>query len=271
MLCPICGPYLIRKRMHPIREIASGFQADEGLHHFLLTLSVQHDATTSWTAIHQAISQMWSSVQHLRPWRSGVIGSFRVLESTFGPNGHHLHEHIVVTVQEVPGWDAQNFFEKVEGACQRAVGKLGMTCAFRPGWWVSIPSADLLRVVAYFASAEKWGQIDRTGEEGHVPMWEMPAAAFAEAWRASKGVRWFGASGCWKHRKPVEERASHASEAPEEAEKVVFHFPAAIWGAWSPAERRERLALIHDARVPHLALVEAALHWGARLGPPEPS
>lgn len=269
MLCPICGPYLINKRIGAIKEVVEHLQAEDGLLHFLLTFSVRHDATTPWHKSANALTEMRRSTRRLRSWRKGVVGSFRVLESTYSSNGHHVHEHTLITVQPPQGWEPGRFFEQVEEACQRAAWLTGMTCAFQPGWWVPIPAHDLLHAVTYFASAEKWGQVDHHGDAGHAATWEMPADAFTEVWRESKGVRWFDASGCWKIKHQAEKLGSGAPGATAEAEIVVFHIPASVWTAWSPAERRERLALIYNARVPLPALMEMALGWGARMGPPD--
>jgi len=269
MLCPICGPYLITRRIRPIKAEAERLQADGGLLHFLLTLSVRHGASTPWGAAAMALGDMRRAIRRLRSWRKGVVGSFRVLESTYGPSGHHLHEHVLVSVRPPEGWSDERFRDEVEAACQRAARLSGLTCAFRPGWWLPIPAHELARTVSYFACRKKWGPVDGSNDDGHAPVWEMPAEAFAEVWRESKGVRWFDASGCWKVKNQAEESNSDIPEVVEGAETVVLHFPAVVWTSWSPAERRKRLALICDARVPLPALMEMALDWGARMGPPE--
>lgn len=188
MLCPICAPFLIRKRLGAIQSLAGELQAQPGLCHYLMTLTVRHGPGTPWANMAQAIRKMRQGLHQLCPWRRMVRGVVRVLESTYGPGGHHLHEHLLVTVEPPDGWDPAAFFEIVHGACQRAAKTASLSCAYAEGWFRAVPARDFVRTLRYFGLAGKWGQAD--AGQSHGPVWVLPAHAFAEIWRQSKGCRW---------------------------------------------------------------------------------
>ena len=269
--CPICGPYLIRRRANELQEVAIGLQGKGDLIHFFVTFSVRHHIGTSWRTSANGLGEMRRATRNLRGWRKLVIGSFRFLESTYGRHGHHLHEHALITIRPSGDWDPKAFFEKVEEACHRAARSAGLSCSFSPGWWVAIPSQDLPRAVAYCASAQKWGQAGAHPREGHKALWEMEPAAYAEVWQESKHVRWFDASGCWKPHPSTDQDDPHEAQPPRAQEALLFQIPAEIWKAWSPQERRERLTLIYDPRVTTQELLRIAMDWGAQLWPPSPA
>ncbi len=278
MLCPICAPYLMSKRVKAMRLRAENLARDPGLRHFLLTLSVQHGQESDWKSRVKALKAIQASLQGSRRWKGLVEGFARVLESTHGSNGHHPHEHVLLTLRVAPGWDSASFFVWARGLGDKASKRHGVSSRFTEGWWREIPAGDLVRAVSYFGHSQKWGQpssISKTDptDQGpeHLPIWAIPARAFSEVWQESKGVRWFGTGGCWRgvltdsDEKPAPNSAVldvlQSDPALDCHQTPILHIPGEVWRSWSPSVRRERQAFLCHPMVRPEDLLAHAISW----------
>ena len=284
MLCPICGPYLIRRRLHQLRLLLPHLQNTAGLRHFLVTLTLRHGPETNWASQVRTLARVMTALQAGRPWKKVVVGYARVLETSFGPNGHHPHHHVLLTVRPAAGWNPETFFEWIRNTSERTAAKVEMDCSFTSGWWSQVEYSNLPRVATYLGQGEKWGgrrPAARGDALDHTPPWCMPSEAFAEVWRESRGIRWFAAGGCWKGDKGAlseaggqaheEEASGTSNRARHEPQKILLHIPVPVFRQWPRRLRLDRLVTIYDPAVPSAELCRRFLEWGAILGPPHPS
>ncbi|WP_243294392.1 protein rep [Geothrix mesophila] len=278
MPCLICGPYLLAKRLREMGRIGGRIASIENLQHFSLTLSMRHQKETGWGAQVGVLNGMLHVLQSRAWFRKAVKGSFRVLESTYGEHGHHPHAHLLVSIHPLLRLSPAAFFERVAEVCERAALRAGMSCGYREGWWSPIDSEGLPRAIGYRFKNPPWGrylaQLSRPGLAGG--RFRLTAAqvamAYEAVWRESAGVRWFGASGCWKAsanrdggeagRGPseVSNASCHPSNA-KEADKVILAIPAKVWSKWPRSECRARqVALVDRSRSPE-AMAETVKAW----------
>ena len=106
--------------------------------------------------------------------------------------------------------------------------------------------------------------------------------AYDAVWRESAGLRWFGASGCWKvstkrdgGESEMEFQEPHfAFEGVMPAtsrNKVILAIPAEVWNTWPRLDRRERQAALVDRNVSPKAMAQMAEAWaGVIAGGQEP-
>lgn len=272
-LCPICAPYLSARRLEALEPVAARLAADEGLRHFMVVLTLRHRLGAAWRPLVAVLRAMQRRVTAHRRWKGQVEGFVRLLESTFGRNGHHPHEHLLVSIRADEGWDPAEFFAWVQETCEGVARKADRTTEWREGWWSEVPRERLVQATTYLAAdAEKQGTLPALYEATstatkHQPIWAIPAPAFAEVWTASKGMRWFGVGGCWKTTE-TDATDEALNEEREEVGQVVAHIPGEVWRSWKPQERRDRCAVITDRGVPWRELQEVLQAWGCVLGPP---
>lgn len=283
LLCPICAPFLIQKHVGRLRYTAERLARQDGLHHLLLTLSLQHGPEAPWKALVNTLMAMMNSLRGGKQWRNLILGYARVLESTHGAGGHHPHLHVLASVQAPEGWDCSGFSVWVEKTCERVAARAGMACLFTDGWCKRIPSTDLSRTVSYFRRRDKWGQVvvergapASTGSDHRRAIWAVPAAAYAEIWCESKGTHWFSSSGCWKAAgststpsdSVLTDGATHYGNPLCES-GMTFVIPADVIRSWTGTVRRDRLAFIENPGVPAADRIATAIAWGVRVVPIE--
>jgi len=278
MPCLICGPYLLAKRMREMQRRAVQVISDDDLQHFSFALSVQHRKETGWAPRVGVLRDMQHALRD-RKWFSKVsAGSIRVLESTYGKHGHHPHAHHLVSIRPPVGWHPATFFERVAGACGSVAMRAGMTCDFREGWWSRVDQGELAKTIGYLFKNPPWGRyLAPLGPGGTPRIWarltpDQVAMAYDAVWRESAGLRWFGASGCWKastHRE-TDEFTMGKGDAPDACvgtspasgrDKVILSIPAAEWRLWPHRELRERQTALLDRKAPPEVLAKMAKEW----------
>lgn len=272
MTCPICAPYLMMQRLEALSAVAVTLAKDEGLRHFMLVLTLRHHLGAPWKPLVKALRAMQTALRQGHPWRSRVAGYIRLLESTFGRHGHHPHEHIILSVRAEADWDPGEFFAWVQALCDQQARKASRTCDWAEGWWSEIPRERLAVATTYLSASDKLGVSSALQEavsaaSKHQPLWTIPPRAYAEVRRAAKGLRWFAVGGCWR----TTETAKSDEELDEEREEqgaVIAHIPTDVWSAWTPQERRDRLAVIYDATLTRDQVLTVLVSWGGVVGPP---
>jgi hypothetical protein len=260
-------------RVAGIEVIAARLAADEGLRHFMVVISVRHHLGAAWKPLVKALRAMQTAMRKGDQWKQLVAGYLRLLESTYGRNGHHPHEHILISLRVDEDWDPTAFFDWIESICARQARKAGRTTDWQKGWWSEVPRECLVKAIRYLAEADKMGtsipvlREIASAASKHQPIWTIKPKAFAEIWRESKGMKWFGVGGCWAS-KDLLKTDGELNDERQEVGRVVAHIPVDTWRNWTPKERRDRLSIITNRAIPWPELVPELLAWGGILGIP---
>lgn len=272
-LCPNCTPFLMAKRLDALGAIGAKLAREQELRHFQLVISLRHHRGARWKVLVQALRQMQAAVRRGHRWRAVVKGFVRLLESTHGKHGHHPHEHILITMQVAEDFDAEAFFCWVREVCERNAEKAGRSCDFTDGWWSEVPREQLAAAIGYLGSADKMGTSgpnplnEFSSATKHQPLWTIPAKAYAQVWRDSHRMRWFGTGGCWAS-KDTAKTDEELDQEREETGEVIAHIPRETWKSWTPSERRDRRAVIYDRTLTDPQAVMCVVDWGGVAGPP---
>lgn len=272
-VCPCCTPYLMARRLETLTPLGARLAADPGLRHFAIVLTLRHRAGADWKQLVAVLRRMQAALRRAHPWRSAVAGYIRLMESTYTRNGHHPHEHLILTLRADAAWDAAGFFAWLKDLCERQARKAGRTCEWTGDWWSEIAPERLGRALHYFGTAEKMGTtganplMELSTSTKHQPLWCIPATPYAEVYRASHYMRWFAVGGCWRTGK-TDQTDEELDAEREQMGTVIAHVPGAVWRAWTPHERRDRRAVVHDRSLTDAQIVELVIAWGGLAGPP---
>jgi hypothetical protein len=257
------------KRMEGLGPVVERLSKDEGLRFYYCVLTLRHHLGAKWRDLYDVLRACQREAIQARRWKESVKGHIRALETTHGQNGHHPHENMILALPAE--MDPESFFAWVEAKAQRTAKRKGRTTDWAPGWWSEVKREELGQVVGYLGADDKMGGASSVIRETlgaptkHQPVWSMPSRAFAEVWRDSKGVRWFGVGGCFKTEE-TDKTDEELNEEREELGAVVAHIPKDIWKTWTPQERRDRQAILTDPALPWVEVVPALLAWGGVLG-----
>lgn len=272
-LCPCCTPYQMAKRLDALTALAEQLAADSELRFFMAVTSVRHRFGARWRTLVDALREMMDALRQGHTWREVGVGYIRLLETTFGKNGHHPHEHLLLTLRVPPEWDPKPFFEWIQSLCERQAEKAGRTCAFQPGWWSEVHRDKLVQSIQYFGASDKMGThagsalMEFSTSTKHTPTWCIPAKAYAEVYLASCRLRWFGVGGVWKNKQTDKTDEELERERVSEGERIA-HIWSRIYRSWSPWERRLRRAVIHDRALTDQQVVEYVVTTcGGGVGP----
>ncbi len=271
-VCPSCTPYLAHRRLEALESLSVKLAADTGLRHFMAVLTLRHHRGARFRALVDALRKMLASLRQGHLWRDAVAGYIRLAETTYGEHGHHPHFHLLLSVRGGEGWEPEGFFAWVQHRCAAMARKAGRTCDFTNGWWSEVPRERLLKSVRYFFASDKLGtssflfEIHSSGTK-HMPIWCIPAKAYAEVYRDSKGMRWYSVGGCWKDQATAKSDEELEQER-QETGQVIAHIRQEVWKAWTPQERRDRRAVVSDSSLTDAQVVECLLVWGGAAGPP---
>ncbi|MDE3032062.1 MAG: protein rep [Acidobacteriota bacterium] len=277
--CPACTPYLMGRRLEALEPIAAKLAKDKRLRHFMVVFTIRHRRGAVWKDLVKVLRKMQATVRRGHPWRDVVVGFIRLLESTYRDrNGHHPHEHIIVSVRAGEDFDPEEFFAWVSAVCERTAAKSDRTCAFSGKWWSEISRKRLGIATKYLGRADKMGTADVADDASnpllefststkHQPLWCIPPRAFAEVWRTSKRVKWFGTGGVW-HSKSTAKTDEELDAEREEIGEVIAHIPRSVWTSWTPEQRREIRCLVASRKLTDDAVVECIASQGGVAGPP---
>lgn len=274
MLCPICAPYLMASRMEVLEERMKKLREQEGLRWFLFTPTIRHRRGAEWRPLVETLRSASRRMVQRKPWRDAVIGWVRVLETTYGWNGHHPHEHFLIVILPPDGWDPDEFFQWIQETFDRLVREEGRTTDWQPGWWSEVEQGREVQALRYLGEAEKMGTASGDplrevmgATTKHQPVWALPSEAFAEIWADSKNLRWFGVGGVLKDQE-TEKTDEEIGEERETTGSVIACVESSVFASWSPRERRDRLAVLYDPSLPLAGFLRAWRAWGGRVGKP---
>lgn len=277
--CPCCTPYIMARRLEALEEVGAKLAGDEELRHFMLVITIRHKRGGNWKALVKALRKMQAAVRRGHPWRKAVVGFVRLLESTYRhQNGHHPHEHILVSMRASEGFDAAAFFAWVHETCKRNARKARRSCEFTGDWWSEIPRERLAKALHYLGAAEKMGTSEVPDDSfnplnefstttKHQPLWAIPPRAYAEVWRDSYRMKWFDTGGAW-HTKATAKTDAEIDQEREETGDVIAHIPRSVWLSWPPKLRREIRALVSDRAISDAGVVARITERGGMAGPP---
>lgn len=276
-VCPCCTPYLMAKRLEALTAIAPRISEDGELRFFMMVLSARHRMGVRWKRVVDILRKMIAALRQNHEWRQLVDGFVRLLETTFGENGHHPHEHLLLAIRAAPGWNPEPFFDWIKGTCERVAKKAGGSCSFRGHWWSEVDREDLIKAVKYFGTEDKMGTqagkalLEFNSATKHQPAWCIPAKAFAEVYRSSTGLRWFSIAGCWKTKQTAKTDEELDGERASSGEGIA-HILARLYRAWTRRERLDRRAVIYDPALTDEQVVRYVIACGGSPGPaPKPN
>jgi hypothetical protein len=95
--CPVCSEKILGGRQHELSDALSTW-ADRGGSVAFVTLTMRHRDGQSLRMLWDALGKAWNGATKGRGWKSareryGVAGFARVVETTHGANGWHVHVH----------------------------------------------------------------------------------------------------------------------------------------------------------------------------------
>ncbi|MGV3711967.1 protein rep [Pseudolysinimonas sp.] len=130
-LCPVCSARILARRQ---QEVATGVDAwiARGGRVAMLTLTMRHKRSDKLDDLWSALSAGWGSVTSGKAWQAekrahGFGGYLRVVETTRGAHGWHLHVHALLFLDAAPtdralaAWKAAIF-----ARWTRALGRNGL-------------------------------------------------------------------------------------------------------------------------------------------------
>lgn len=195
-LCPYCGHERAGWRLDELTKKAEEI-ASAGINtHYFATLTTPPG--DNLRKQFHGITAAFKAARQRREWNKSVAGFIRAFDVTYDIN-HHLHLHCIITMKDNAN---EQFFDWLQRMWEQEILKgLGLQCG--PDAVHIAPVAHLGKTITYItrakAVAEPSEEID--GETDREAPWHMPAAAFAELWKASHGVHWFNCGGIWKSKK----------------------------------------------------------------------
>lgn|GEM_PF-7118931 len=270
--CPVCTPYLMGRRLEALAPVAARLAADPELRFFMVVLSVRHRLKSPWKPLVDALRAMMAAMRQGHIWREFGEGYVRLLETTFGRNGHHPHQHVLLTLRVPPGWDPTPFFAWVQQLCEWQAKKAGRSCAFKDGWWSEVDRSHLGKAVQYLGTQDKMGTgtgsafMEFNSTTKHMPTWCIPGMPYAEVYRASHRMRWFGVGGCWNTKETAKSDEELEQERVSEGKAKIAHILSALYKSWKPRERRDRRAVIYDPSLTDGQVVDFVVACGGAAG-----
>jgi hypothetical protein len=260
-LCPTCSAFITARRIEELKPLAEK-NANAGQHMFL-TLTMRHRLGVEWGSLNRAVKLGWRRVSKQRRFAQLVIGGIRQDESTWGPNGHHFHVHVLLTLTH--GSEPAQFAAWFREAFEKVAAEGGRTCDWKDEWWSLVAPERLSSAVAYTQKAG--GGLDHllgaellAGWAKHGSrLWDLPPDVYAEVWRESKRNRWFSSFGIWKSKKAEELEDEETLDAErEQAGQEERAVPVTTWKLVPPDWLDWLLGVVLNREVPR---AEALRFW----------
>jgi hypothetical protein len=283
-VCPACTPFIMARRLEALHEVGVNLAGDANLRHFMVVISIRHRRGSGWKELVKTLRKMQAAVRRGHPWRDAVVGFIRLLESTYRhKNGHHPHEHIILSMRVSDDFEPVAFFRWVHATCKLNARKARRSCEFTGEWWSEIPRDLLAKAINYLGTADKMGTSD-VPDDGHAPrtrnplnelrtttkhqpLWTIPPKAYAEVWRDSFRMRWFGVGGVWRSQKTAKSDEGVEKER-EQLGDVIAHIPGAVWRSWPAELRRQVRVMVSNRAIPDTDVVASIARHGGQAGPP---
>lgn len=196
-LCPVCAEKISEQRRLELVQGMENWKAQGGTV-LLVTQTVPHNASQGVKEVLTGFGQARKLQRNRKPFKAlvvatGIAGTVRALEVTFGENGWHVHGHELVLVK--PGYDFNltwlqaELLKQWQGACASA----GLGVPNIHGVQVD----DGCQAASY---ATKWGMDAeltkghcKVGREGGMTPWDFlrleEHGLFREYGKAFKGKR----------------------------------------------------------------------------------
>lgn len=215
-VCPVCNAKIMSRRAVEIGGAVAVWQ-QVGLPVAFATFTMRHHKGQSLADLWQALTDAWRAITGGRGWREdcerfGIAGWVRVVEVTIGPNGWHVHTHVLLYF-EVAGPDLAQLQGRMFGRWAGSLTDSGMGTPLMSGQDMHLvggPADECL--AAYFTKAMDGGRNlgleltqtqSKTARTEHstVPAWTLLDAVQAgEADALDAWHEWEAGS---KHRRQV--------------------------------------------------------------------
>ena len=269
--CPVCGPYIMTQRIAALRPVVKRLSQDPGLRFFFVVLTLRHRKGARFKDLVKVLRACQRGlVQDKGHWGKVVRGWIRMMENTYGKNGHHPHENLILAVDA--SLDTVKFFTWLEEKFAKTAKKYERTAAWAPGWCREVPREELMTVVNYLGADDKLGRAPGALREAlgapykHQPLWAIPSRPFEEIWFDSKGFRWFGTGGLFKGT-DADKTDEEISEVRNHDKPTIAHVPDDVYLTWTPREKRDRQAVMVDRSLSMEQVIVYVLAIGGKIGP----
>lgn len=256
--CPCCSPRISARRKVELDQLLIGARAEK-LAVVMLTLTFRHNSAMRLAPTLDAFKAAWARLRQRREFRAlPLVGQVVATEVTFGGNGWHPHNHVLMVLDGSPdaALQAVAALAPVWLTCLQGQGLTGGDAAFQ----VQGASAAGSYVAKFGAAEEIALAGNKRGRNGSRSPWALlddardgdkrAAAAWLEYASAFKGRRQLVWSRGLKARFGVDEVGDGAASAEGEAGEAPEVETLRVWlGSslrWRDARRR-RCSLLRAA------------------------
>lgn len=203
-VCPHCAlKHAEEDRKTVNAGIATG--RSRGLIPVMLTLTTRHSRTDDPESVLSGIARAEQRLKRLKVWgRLPVKGYARVLEWTYGKNGHHPHFHTILLMKAKTEAEAVEMVEGLQPAYMSQLEKAGRDGVSKAAWKHSFQVQGAAAAASYIT---KWGMAEeltgaqhKASEHGFT-QWELlrlARTAKPTKDRTSTQVRAFMAARWWE-------------------------------------------------------------------------
>lgn len=291
-VCPHCA---LKDAEEDRRAVNAALAAarSRGLVAVMLTLTTRHSRKDDSEALLGAIAQAEQRLKRLKCWAAlPVAGYARVLEWTYGNNGHHPHYHTIILMKARTEAEAVKAVKALQPSYMAQLAKAGRDGMTSAAWRHSFQVQGAAAAARYLT---KWGAAEElTGAQhkaGHgLTQWQLlrlARKAQPENGQTAAQVRAFYAARWWEVMKAVKGRAqlfksegfkalaaeyldaNPAEEAPEPETVLSFGTrekggeQTPLWCLAAPS-----LLAVKEAaeRIPDLATASEAIRHGLYQG-----
>ncbi len=176
-VCPVCASKISERRR---ADLAAGIEAHGELRAVLVTFTVQHSREDTLGVLLGDLLASYRDLKRHRPWVSfalltGLVGSVRSLEFTYGVHGWHPHLHSLYFFDRRSSFDPGAVTEFFKSSWLGALEKNGLAASYTFGVDVRAADADVAGYVAKF------------GREPVRPSWSLEAELTKSGVKVSRG------------------------------------------------------------------------------------
>lgn len=211
-VCPHCA---LKDAEEDRRAVNAALAAarSRGLVAVMLTLTTRHSRKDDSEALLGAIAQAEQRLKRLKCWAAlPVAGYARVLEWTYGNNGHHPHYHTIILMKARTEAEAVKAVKALQPSYMAQLAKAGRDGMTSAAWRHSFQVQGAAAAARYLT---KWGAAEElTGAQhkaGHgLTQWQLlrlARKAQPENGQTAAQVRAFYAARWWEVMKAVKGRA----------------------------------------------------------------
>ena len=253
-VCPVCTHKRGEEDRQAINDGLAAARATPGLHPVMLTLTTRHHVREAASDVLDAITTAEQRLKRLKVWTrlsDEMEGYARVLEWTYGQNGHHPHYHGIFLVYAESEEAAIDKVRQLQPAYMRQLAFAGRDGTSRAAWERSFQVQGAAAAAQYVT---KWGMAEEmTGaaSKASVTPWRLlrlsrtaetdterqrSAALWWEIVQATKGKTQLHKSSGW--RALVEKYRADQEIEPESVPETVETFGTRYAGEEATSEWR---------------------------------